>query len=110
MNGVMRLDAGANVGHADQYIPGAGWNGSRQTGWRGIGEADGQRGFVAAAPAAQPCGIEQAEIESGVLLLSGVAEGDGHALRARGHRKGNLHIALVLGAAHHALKHEIGSR
>ena len=109
MNGVMRLDAGANVGHADQHIPGAGWNGTRQTGWRGVHQSDGQRGFVAAAPAAQPRGIEQTEIECGVLLFFGVGKGDGHALRAVGHRKGNLDIALVLGAANDALEGEIGA-
>ncbi len=103
----MRLDAGANVGHADQNIPGAGWDGARQTGRRGVHKADGERGFVAAAPAAQPGGIEQTEIEGGVLFFFGVAKGDGHALRASGHRKGNLHIALVLGAAHDALEDEI---
>jgi hypothetical protein len=69
MNGVMRLDVGANVGHADQYIPCAGWNGARQAGRRGVHQADGKRGFVAAAPAAKPSGIEQSEIEGGVLLL-----------------------------------------
>ena len=68
----MRLDAGANVGHADQNVPCAGWDGAGQAGRRGIGEADGEHGFVAAAPAAQTGGIEHAEIERGVLFLAGV--------------------------------------
>ena len=84
----MRLNASANVGHADQYIPSTRWYSARQTGGRGIGEADRERGFVAAAPAAQPSGIEQSEIERGMLLFFGVAKGDGHALRAAGTAKG----------------------
>ena len=43
MNGVMRLDVGANVRHADQYVPRALGNGSRQAGGSGVHQSHCER-------------------------------------------------------------------
>ena len=108
MDRILRLEAGANVGHADQDVPFARRYGSRQAGRGGIHKADGEGGFVAAAPAAKLRRIKQAEIERRVLLFAGVGEGDGHALSAWRDGKRHFHIALILRAAHRAFESDSG--
>ena len=110
MDGVLRFDARPNVGHADQDIPCALRDRSRQAGGGGVRESDGEHGFVAAAPAAKASGIEQAQIECRVLLFAGVGKGDAYPFSVGGHRKGDFHIALILRAIDGAFKDEFGCR
>jgi hypothetical protein len=102
VNRIVRFNTGADVGDADEHVPRAGRDGAGQTGRRGVGKSHGEDGFVAAAPAAETGGIEQAEIECGVLLLTGVCKFDGDAPRAFGDVKWSLDVTMILRAAHHA--------
>ena len=66
----------AQIGDADEQLPGAGRQRSGQIRWRCIGDANAECVLVTAAPAAKALGIEQSKIERGVVFPAAVAEGD----------------------------------
>src|ERR1700683_2946321 len=107
MDRVVRFDVCANVGYANQHIPLAVRNCARQARGSFITGAEREHGFVAAAPAAESCRIEQAQIERGMLLLSGIGEGDGHAFGSWRHRKRYFQITMVLRSMHRTFKSEL---
>ncbi len=66
----MACDACADVGDAEDELPGAGADGAGKIGGGGVGLGEGEGGFVAAAPAAEALGVEEAEVDGGTLVAS----------------------------------------
>ncbi len=63
---------------------------------RRVRDADTERAFVAAAPAAKTIGIEQAEVQRSVIFLTGVAERNLQPLDTGRHLKRYEHVAVRL--------------
>ena len=96
--------------YGDEQMPDAGGNGAGQIGWSGVGFADGEVAFVAAALSTKALRIGGTQIERRVLLLAGVAEIDADAMSAGGHGKGNLEVGLVLRTFDFAGEYEVRGR
>ena len=96
--GVVGFAAFADVGDAEQQRPAPGRQRAGQVGGGGVDGGDGEARLVAAAPAAEPMRIEEAEIDDGLLFPARVFERDGQPVHALGHIEPDLAIGLMIGA------------
>ena len=93
---VVRSVAFAKVGDADEQPPCAGRQGAGQIRGRCIRDADTEFVLVTTAPAAKALGIEQPEIERGVVFAAGVNERHVQPLDAGRHFERNSDVAVRL--------------
>ncbi len=108
--GVAGLGAGPQVGNAQHQLPDAGRQGPGKIGGRRLGVRDGEALLVAAAPAAEPLRIADAQVDHRLLVLAGVGELHRQPHRPRRHPERDLAIGLVIGAGHDPGQGEVRGR
>src|SRR3954451_11887884 len=99
----------ADVGNRDVQFPLPRGNRAGKIGRSRVRFADGEVAFVSSAIAAKALRIGDAEIERGLVILSGVTEIDADAMCARRYGERNFEIRLVLRAGNFAVKNQVGS-
>ena len=97
----------AEIGYADEQLPGAGGQRSGKIRWRCIGDANAECVFITAAPSAKALWIEQAKIERGVILPAGIAERDIQPFDAGRHFERDQDVAVRLLVVDGAVEIEI---
>ena len=98
----------ADVGDADEELPLSRRKRAGQIGWRGVGGADGEVVFVAAAPAAESLGVEEAEVERGVLVFSGVIKCNCYRYDSIGDGERCFDVGVVLASGDGAFEDDVG--
>ena len=97
----------ANIWHRDKQTPLPGRNRARQIGGGGIGLADGEVAFVAAALSAKALRIEYTQIECCALFLAGVLKIHTDAVRTGRDGERDLEIGFVLCARNLAGENQV---
>jgi hypothetical protein len=104
---VARLGVRADVGRAQHQLPGSGADRRGQVGRRRLGFGQGEAALVPAAPAAEPFGIAQAQVDDRALLLAGIGEFHRDPLDACRNAERNFRIGLMCPPGQDAGQHQV---